>query len=209
MRQFKEVNEELIKNECYKGEEKEPVMLPLRGTKTSAGYDFFTPVELVIKPQDKVFFWTDVCAEMEEDEVLLLDVRSSIGTKRDLMLANTIPVIDSDYIQADNGGNIGIMLRNLKPSMKLEGYIHILAPTCVIGVDGVGHEELLEDENGELVMSDSVVVPIPNIVDLTAENTVVIPKGERVAQGIIVNFKESVNCNSEEQRTGGFGSTNK
>lgn len=201
MRKFESVSKELKKNE-------EVTMLPLRGTKTSAGYDFYAPVDLYIKPQEKVFFWTDVVAHMNEDEVLLLDVRSSIGTKRDLMLANTVPVIDSDYDQAENGGNIGIMLRNLKPSMKLDGYTHIVTPTCLVEVDGLGNETLAEDEQGNLKMSHHTLVPIPHIVDLREENTVFIPKGERVAQGIFLKYLESENCNSEEDRKGGFGSTN-
>ena len=50
---------------------------------------------------------------MPTDEVLLLAIRSSLGTKEDLELANQVGVIDSDY--ADNpktGGNIGICIRN-------------------------------------------------------------------------------------------------
>lgn len=91
----------------------EYVKLPERGSKSAAGYDFVTPVGLRIAPGAKVFFWTDVCAYMQEGEVLLLDVRSSAGTKKDVMLSNTIGVVDVDYYHnPKNGGNIGISLRN-------------------------------------------------------------------------------------------------
>jgi dUTP pyrophosphatase len=92
----------------------EYVMLPERGSSKAAGYDFAAPCGLRIAPGQKVFFWTDVCAYMQDGEVLLLDVRSSTGTKKDLMLSNTIGVIDTDYYHnPKNGGNIGISLRNL------------------------------------------------------------------------------------------------
>ena len=49
---------------------------------------------------------------MGDNEVLLLDVRSSMGGK--FMLANTIGVIDADYYSNDgNDGNIGIFLKNI------------------------------------------------------------------------------------------------
>ena len=49
---------------------------------------------------------------MQDDEFLMLDVRSSMGGK--FMLANTIGIIDSDYYSNENNdGNIGIFLKNI------------------------------------------------------------------------------------------------
>ena len=190
-------------------------LLPLRGTRTSAGYDFYTPVDLKIKPQDKLMFWTDVKAYMKEGEVLLLDVRSSIGIKQDLMLANTIPVIDSDYHNnITNDGNIGICLRNLKPALELENKIYARLPIYTSNQkeleDGGIEYTLLSDYD---LIDDSMPVtmdfPIPVIKDLVEENTVFIKAGDRVAQGIFVSYLPSDNCNSEVERTGGIGSSNK
>lgn len=81
--------------------------LPTRNDKGSAGYDFYTPVQLVIEPGQMVKFKTHIKAQMEQDEVLMLYVRSSIGIKKNLMLANTTGVIDSTYYNnPDNEGNI-------------------------------------------------------------------------------------------------------
>lgn len=91
------------------------IIMPKRGTSKSAGYDFFTPVDIIISPRgnSKVIF-TDIKAYMLPDEVLTTHVRSSIGMKRGLVLANTTGVIDADYYSnPDNDGNIGFMLRNL------------------------------------------------------------------------------------------------
>lgn len=93
------------------------ILLPLRGTETSAGYDFYATEDLEIKPQDSVMFWTDVKAKMPKGEVLLAVIRSSMGIKNNLALSNTIGVIDSDYYSnPSNDGNIGICIRNNKPN---------------------------------------------------------------------------------------------
>ncbi len=91
------------------------IVLPQRSTLRSAGYDISTPVDIVIAPRShsKVIF-TDIKAYMQDDEVLTTHVRSSIGIKRGLVLANTTGIIDADYYaNPDNDGNIGFMLRNL------------------------------------------------------------------------------------------------
>ena len=87
---------------------------PIRADKGSAGYDFFSKETTVIHPGQKHLFWTDVKSYMKKNEVLELHIRSSLGIKEDLMLANTTGIIDSSYFEnTKNGGNIGICLRNL------------------------------------------------------------------------------------------------
>lgn len=82
-------------------------ILPTRNDKGSAGYDFYTPIDLVIKPGQVVKFNTNIKAQMEQDEVLMLYVRSSIGIKKNLVLPNGTGVIDSTYYNnPDNEGNI-------------------------------------------------------------------------------------------------------
>lgn len=64
---------------------------------------------MVIPPyshSDLIF--TDICAYMQEDEVLKLFVRSSIGCKKGLVLSNGTGIIDSSYYPR----NIGIKLYN-------------------------------------------------------------------------------------------------
>ena len=66
---------------------------PRRGTKCSAGYDFYAPKSYVCEPHKVTKIWTGIGAYMNDDEVLLLDVRSSQGGK--FHLANTLGIIDS------------------------------------------------------------------------------------------------------------------
>ena len=88
-------------------------MLPTRSTKYSAGYDFYCPIEVELNPHEKQVIWTNVKAYMQENEVLMIYIRSSIGIKRGLILANGTGIIDKDYYSnPDNDGNIGICLYN-------------------------------------------------------------------------------------------------
>lgn len=102
-----------IVNEGSKKNKGMDITLPTRGTQYSAGYDFYSPIDIEIQPHDKVCIWSDVKAYMQEGEVLLLYVRSSIGIKKGLRLSNGTGVIDSDYYSnPDNDGNIGLSLYN-------------------------------------------------------------------------------------------------
>ena len=87
--------------------------LPVRSDPRSAGYDFYSKELVMIEPGEQYLFWTDVKAYMSNDEVLNVYVRSSIGIKKGLTLANTVGIIDSSYYSnPDNDGNIGICLKN-------------------------------------------------------------------------------------------------
>ena len=94
---------------------KDKAILPTRATKGSAGYDFHIIVEdeTRIGAHEVKVFPTGIKAKFPNDEVLLLFIRSSIGIKGGLTLANSVPIIDSDfYNNKDNEGHIMIALRN-------------------------------------------------------------------------------------------------
>lgn len=148
MRAFEPVAFEYRKNE-------DTPTLPLRVTKHSVAYDFFSPVDAVIPPHGMVMIWTDVKACFGEDEALLLNVRSSMG-KQPVMIANTQGWIESDYYSnPDNDGNIGCRLLNL------------------------------------------------------GDTEYVIHKGDRIMQGMFIKYLVADNCNSDNLRAGGIGSTGK
>ena len=75
---------------------------PKRKTKGSAGYDFVAPNDIIIPAQWKTEFDTGVSVEVEEGYVLLLFIRSSLGSKG-ITLTNNVAVIDSDYRQNIRG----------------------------------------------------------------------------------------------------------
>jgi len=88
------------------------IKLPKRATKGSAGYDFFSPVEFTLNPGETVKIPTGIRVRMEEDWVLHLYPRSSLGFKYRLQLNNTVGIIDSDYYNSDNEGHIFMKLTN-------------------------------------------------------------------------------------------------
>lgn len=112
MRGFEIVSkEEFLK---YKDEQAySNIKLPQRSTTNSAGYDFYLPFSLSIKPKEKLIIPSGIKAYMQSDEVLFLVVRSSLGIKHGIRLLNQVGVIDSDYYNnKDNEGHILIGIEN-------------------------------------------------------------------------------------------------
>lgn len=107
MRFFEVVSDSFRKNPGVE------IQLPTRGSKNSAGYDFYSPVDVIIQPNEMVMIWTDVKAHMYYDNALLIIPRSSMG-KHPIMISNTVGLIDSDYYGNEStDGNIGFRLFNL------------------------------------------------------------------------------------------------
>lgn len=90
----------------------EGLKLPKRATKGSAGYDFYTPVDIHLKPGETTKVPTGIRCEMNPRWVLMIYPRSGLGFKFRLQLNNTVGVIDSDYFYSDNEGHIFIKMTN-------------------------------------------------------------------------------------------------
>ena len=90
----------------------EALKLPKRATKGSAGYDFFTPFKITLKPGETIKVPTGIRCYMEENWVLKLYPRSGLGFKYRLQLNNTVGIIDSDYYYSDNEGHIFAKITN-------------------------------------------------------------------------------------------------
>ena len=67
----------------------EDIKLPKRSTKWSAGYDFFAPFNISLKPNQSLAVPTGIRAFMQPDEVLKIYPRSGLGFKYFTRLANT------------------------------------------------------------------------------------------------------------------------
>ena len=80
--------------------------LPKRATKGSAGYDFYAPRAITLKPGETAKIPTGIRAKIEENWVLQCYPRSGLGFKFRLQLNNTVGIIDSDYYNSDNEGHI-------------------------------------------------------------------------------------------------------
>ena len=133
----------------------ENIILPKRSTQNSAGYDFYAPYDLVIKPNEEVVIKTGIKSYMNSGEVLLIFVRSSLGFKYNVRLKNQVGVIDADYYNnSSNEGHIMVALKN------------------------EGTKEL------------------------------VVNTGDRLVQGVFINYLISDDDSASGSRVGGIGSTN-
>lgn len=103
---FPETEEEEIRA-VYDG-----IRLPRRATTGSAGYDFFAPAAITLKPGDTIKVPTGIRAWMEPDWVLCIYPRSGLGFKYRIQMNNTVGIIDSDYFNSDNEGHIFVKLTN-------------------------------------------------------------------------------------------------
>ena len=105
---FKEYPEILVKK-IYN-----EIKMPCRKTALSAGYDFITPLNIVLSPGDSFVVPTGIKAYMHQDEFLALFIRSSLGIKKDIILKNGTGIIDADYVDNEtNEGHILIAIKNI------------------------------------------------------------------------------------------------
>ena len=86
--------------------------LPQRATQGSAGYDFFAPFDIILKPGETIKIPTGIRCKMELNYVLKLYPRSGLCFKYRLQLNNTVGIIDSDYYYSDNEGHIFAKIKN-------------------------------------------------------------------------------------------------
>lgn len=101
--------------EMKEGELKEiyqSIKLPKRATAGSAGYDFYTPIPIVLctRENSKDSDWNP-CGDAGKLGVKCYP-RSGLGFKYRLQLNNTVGIIDSDYFYSDNEGHIFAKLTN-------------------------------------------------------------------------------------------------
>lgn len=89
------------------------IKLPKRSTKGSAGYDFYSPITIDLKPGQTVKIPTGIKCKMYSNWVLKLYPRSGLGFKYRLQLNNTVGIIDSDYYGNENNeGHIMAKITN-------------------------------------------------------------------------------------------------
>ena len=88
------------------------IMLPVRATAGSAGYDFFSPESFVLHPGESLKVQTGIRCRISAPWCLAVFPRSGLGTKYGMRLANTAGIIDSDYYGADNYGHIALKIQN-------------------------------------------------------------------------------------------------
>jgi len=114
MRKFEKITFEQFKKDVEESEELyREFQLPSREMMFSAGYDFYSLFDFVIKPGEIKKIPTGVKAMMEDDEFLALVVKGSQGFKHNVRLINQFGVVDKDfYNNPTNEGHIWVGLKN-------------------------------------------------------------------------------------------------
>lgn len=114
MRYFEKISYEQFKKDiCDDKKLYNEYVLPSRGTKFAAGYDFKALFDYTLEPGEIKKIPTGIKCNMENDDVLYLFDRSSMGFKYNVRMCNQVGVIDKDYYNnRDNEGHIWIRIQN-------------------------------------------------------------------------------------------------
>lgn len=121
--------------------------LPVRRTPGAAGYDLFTPVDIVVAPKSKVRIPIGIAVQVPRDLSGIIKSRSGHALNKDIEASNG-GVIDSDY-----RGEVSVLLRNLNEETPAEfkagDAIAQMLLLPVISTKVVQVDELPETERGE------------------------------------------------------------
>jgi dUTP pyrophosphatase len=85
--------------------------IPVRSTDGSAGYDFYSPIDVIINPKSKILIQTNISVELPEcpfkGHIYCMKMMSRSGLSLKKSIEVGAGLIDSDY-----RGNIGVILYN-------------------------------------------------------------------------------------------------
>lgn len=114
MRKFEKISFEQFKKDIKDDKELyESYSLPKRETKASAGYDFYALYDYTLKPGEIMKVPTGIKVCMEQDDVLFLIDRGSMGFKYNVRMCNQVGVVDADYYNnSNNEGHMWIRIQN-------------------------------------------------------------------------------------------------
>lgn len=117
--EFKKVSREQFEsavkdNELFSGLSAayDDIKLPKRATVGSAGYDFYSPFDITLRPGETALVPTGIRTRIDNGWVLAIFPRSGLGFKFRVQLDNTVGIIDSDYYGSSNEGHIMIKITN-------------------------------------------------------------------------------------------------
>ncbi|MFA5696506.1 MAG: deoxyuridine 5'-triphosphate nucleotidohydrolase [Bacilli bacterium] len=113
MRSFEKISYQQFQKDFSNDVEYDTIKIPKRKTISSAGYDFFLPFNLSIKPNETIKIPTGIKVCLEANEFLSIVVRSSLGIKYNMRMCNQVGIIDADYYNnEENEGHIIAFIKN-------------------------------------------------------------------------------------------------
>jgi len=114
MRKFEKISFDQFKKDVSDDKELyDSYNIPVRKTKLSAGYDFESLIDYVLKPGEVKKIPLGIKAMFNSDEALLLIIRSSLGFKYNVRMCNQVGLVDADYYNnPSNEGHMWIQIQN-------------------------------------------------------------------------------------------------
>jgi dUTP pyrophosphatase len=156
-----------------------------------SGFDLVAVEDVIIEPGETVIVKTGLAFEIPPGYELQVRPRSGVSAKTKLRLSNAPGTIDSGY-----RGEVGIIVDNIAlPSL----YFNETYNT--IGIEYQYGPLRLDGKRGDRTSREQ-----------EQEQTYIIRKGDRIAQGVIApviaaTFSESDELSETERGSGGYGST--
>lgn len=114
---------------CY-----DAIELPTRATSGSAGYDFRSPVTVLVRPGESKTIPTGIRVKLSHGWFLGCFPRSSLGFRYRMQLNNTVGIIDSDYYYSDNEGHIFVKFTNDSKGKDVDSFVIDAGDKFVQGV---------------------------------------------------------------------------
>lgn len=90
----------------------ENLKAPEYKTEGAAGHDIHSPYDFTLNPGETIKFPTGYSVEMPIGFVFKIYPRSSLGTKFEATLTNTVGIVDSDYFYSSNEGHMWMFMKN-------------------------------------------------------------------------------------------------
>lgn len=167
-------------------------VIPQYAHEYDAGFDLVATSDVIVEPGETVKVPTGLAFELPPGYEMQIRPRSGISAKTKLRVV--LGTIDSTY-----RGEVGVIVDNIAQTVPTVQDGEIFDEATFITYDMFGNEYELSDE-----MADDVLPVL--------KNTIVIPKGTRIAQAVInrvesAHFQEVAQLSETTRGTGGFGSS--
>lgn len=147
MRKFEKISLQQWIQDGFDTSSYDNIKIPKRATLKSAGYDFYAPIDIKIEPHFQKMIPSGLKVIMEDDDVMLIIIRSSLGIKKHISIANQVGVIDSDYYNnEDNEGHIWICLQNNSDNTFIINQGDKISQALFIKYNMVENDEVIEEK---------------------------------------------------------------
>lgn len=161
-------------------------LLPKRATKNSAGYDFVVAEDTVIPSYLK--FVQKINKELPSTLFTINEVADF--TKKTHFKPTLVPTGIKAYIPEDQ-----YLQLSVRSSCPLKNWLILANGVGIIDADYYNNP----DNEGHIYFQ---------IINLFPQD-IILKKGDKIGQGIFLNYHTTVDDHADAQRSGGFGSTTK